>query len=708
MDIYGYKENWRDPEGVVAQSRIDVPNWEWQHDLGFHPSQQIAQRFIYDAGFLRQAAKTEKVELPMFPTPVGEVTGHNLMTDSTNATLVEVDAEVPIAPLYARDLAGRIIFLGVGPFAKHNEEWGLDRSITFPRFSSDLTSDTQGLGLLEEVFFTKFRCLDMSSRFSGISTLGEDIVMAGSYNDQNLYPYKVRLDTFYIDGWKLPQMEAVYARTEGVTIQQAETAANDLLTAWQKRPHNQSYEEFYEAIGGAEYFDSLFVQGCTLIPTFEACNGYNKVSRQFELEDFWSGRAVMGLHEVVQRKPDAAPEGTILQVLEPGFVMGHRIHPAKVVVSDGSGYTSPHHIDPDPLLPDVRLPHQRSVGKWNQCWLPTHPKHFERPAIWGWDTKTGIFMQLKGPLWDPLHYFYSSVDEVLKAYKGPALEGNKWLIPVPQKMKTRFHPIVPMRGFDTMNVTFRDEMEDKLIRPFTSCMRFDDGKYSCNIGYHPMPVQYEYELDNWWFPELDPRQRATTDVPLDVEDRLCPVIECPILPEAYLATVIAPPEAPWLKDIALMRPSSGNSLEDYPGLKRYIGPFSEKAMREHALVYLEAPAGDEMDIPTRELASRFVVPQVLEEKFPSYAQALLELAEEAAKRYQFRHQTFRQDPGGYVRDWWMGVMPITRPVGPQNPTVYRPATAAPIKTNNALPTAEEQVRTRGVSSASLKGPVIIE
>jgi hypothetical protein len=131
-------------------------------------------------------------------------------------------------------------------------------------------------------------------------------------------------------------------------------------------------------------------------------------------------------------------------------------------------------------------------------------------------------------------------------------------------------------------------------------------------------------------------------------------------------------------------------------------------MREHALVYLEAPAGDEMDIPTRELASRFIVPQVLEEKFPSYAQALIELAEEAAKRYQFRHQTFRQDPGGYVRDWWMGVMPITRPVGPQNPTVYRSATAAPIKNNNALPTAEEQVRTRGVSSASLKGPVIIE
>jgi hypothetical protein len=707
MDIFGYRDTWYDKDAPVADRRIDCLHLVWKNQDGYHPT-SIKSRVFFDTALRQQIAKlSSRIPYDQKPSPVGDVFGHNLMTDDTNTSLTRAGSEIPIAPLYARDLTGRMIYLGVGPHHKMQEEWGCDRQVAYPRYCSDLHTDIVGIELIEQVFLTKFRCLDMSRSMSGALTVNPSEPVAGFYPNQNLYPYKVRLDTFYIDGWKLPQMEAVYARTEGVTIQQAESATNDLLAAWQKRPHNQSYEEFYDAIGGAEYFDSLFVQGCTLIPTFEACNGYHKLSRQFELEDFWPGRAVMGLHEVVQRKPDAAPEGTILQVLEPGIVMGHRIHPAKVVVSDGSGYTSPHYIDPDPLFPDIRLPHQRAVAKWKECWLPTHPKHFERPAIWGWDTKTGIFMQLKGPLWDPLHYFYGSVDEVLKAYKGPALEGNKWLIPVPEKMKTRFYPIVPMRGFDTINVTYRDEVEEKLIRPFTSCMRFDDGKYSCNIGYHPLPVQYEYELDNWWFPELDPRQRTTAEVPLDVESRLCPVIECPILPEAYLSTVIAPPEAPWLKDATIMKSGTGNSLEDYGSIKRYIGPFSEKALRENALVYLEAPAGDEMDISTRELASRFVVPPVLEEKFPAYAQALLELAEEAAKRYQFRHQSFRQDPGGYIRDWWMGVMPIVRPVGSAKQTVYKPSAQAP-KTNNALPTAEEQVRHRGISAAALKGPVVIE
>lgn len=709
MDIYGYSVHWTDKTGKTASQRLDVYHKLWFLNEGHHPSLVNPRSVIFETQIQKQLKAAGVQTTNAFQaSPIGDVGGHNMMLDDTNALLVQVDTEIPISPLYARDLTGRVICLGIGPHNKMQEEWTCDRNTTFPRFCVDIDASILGADLIEQVFFTKFRCLDMSLAPVGKPTQAPGQSEAGIYNSQNLYPYKVRLDTFYIDGWKLPQMEAVFARTEGVSIQQAEAAANDLLDAWQKRPHGQSYEDFYDAVGGTEYFDSLFVQGCTLIPTFEACNGYNKVSRHFELEDFWPGRAVTGLHEIVQRKPDSAPEGTILQVLEPGLVMGHRVYPAKVAISDGSGYSSPHHIDPDPLVPDVRLPHQRSVAKWNQCWLPTHPKHFERSAIWGWDAKTGIFMQLKGPLWDPLHYFYSSVDEVLKAYKQAPLEGNKWLIPVPQKMKTRFHPIVPMRGFDTVNVTFRDEMEEKLIRPFTSCMRFDDGKYSCNIGYHPMPVQYEYELDNWWFPELDPRQRATTDVPLDVEGRVCPVIESTIMPEAYLATVIAPSEAPWLKDAALLRPSAGNSFEDYPCLKRYVGPFSEKAMRENALVYLEGPSGDEMDIPTRELAARFQPPKILEEKFPAYAQALLELAEEAAKRYQFRHQTYRQDPGGYVRDWWMGITPIPRPAGPQNNTVYRPTKPVSPATSNPIPSAQDQVRPKGISAASLKGPVVIE
>lgn len=708
MDIYGYKAHWTDTTGRVASTRLEVFHKLWFLSEGHHPALVSPRSIIFEPQ-LQRAMKAAGIHTTnaFQVSPIGDVWGHNLATDNTNAALVELDTETPISPLYARDLAGRVVYLGIGPHQKNREEWAGDRQITLPRFCSDIDAGIMGADLIEQVFFTKFRCLDMSLGMIGRPTQTPNEAIAGLYAHQNLYPYKVRLDTFYTDGWKLPQMEAVYARTEGISIQQAESAAEGLMQAWTQRPHGQGYEDFYEALGGADYFTDLFAQGCTLIPTFEACNGYNKLSRQFELHDFWPGRAVPGLHDVVERHPHYAPEGTILEVRQPGVVLGHRVHPAKVVVSDGTGYTSPHHTDPDPLLPDVRLPHTRSVAKWGQCWLPTHPKHFERPAISGWDAKTGIFMQIKGPLWDPLHYFYGSVDEVLKAYTQPALPGNRWLIPVPAHMKTRFYPITPLRGFDTLNVTFRDDREDQLIRPFTSGMRFDDGKYSCHIGYHPLPVQYEYELDNWWFPELDPRHRATPDVPLDVEDRLCPVIECPVMPDVYRATVVAPSEAPWLKDMALMAPSSGNPLEDYPSLKRYRGSFSEKTMQDHALVYLAAPLGDEMDIPSRELAARFRPPAVLEEHLPSYAQALLELAEDAAKRYQFRHQSYRKDPDGYQRDWWQGVTPIVRSFKPPviTPDVQTPDAPA---TSHVLPTTEERVRPRGISAASLKGPVVIE
>lgn len=624
------------------------------YDLAFgdHPSLATNPKLFTIPAFTTpaQLEKIEELELPVMAC----TDGHNLMADGTYAEAAGMDLKVPLSPLFAKDLAGRVIYLGYGPEIKKAEYWAADPRLTFPAGCRDITADIPGSELLESTFLTRFRTLDMSFAATTMPSGHTDLTYAAFYPNANLYPYKLRLDTFYADGWKLPQTQMLYARPERPAV--AELAAAELMKKWQTRSKGQPYEQFHESVGGADYFESLFLRGCTLIPTFEACNGYNKVSSTFDLEDFWPGRAVNGLHEVVSTKPDNAPRGTILEVLEPGYVCAHLIKPAKVVASDGSGYVSPHAQDPAPLAPDLRLPHQRTIANWWATWLPTHPAHFEPPALWGWDLQTGRFLQLFGPVWDPLHYYYDCVPKVIRAYREP-LRDNPLLAPVPENMKLKFHPIVPMEGFDTISASTRARREEEGIMPLSGIDRVRDTATSCGVGYHPLPAALEYELDNWWFPELDPRRRLNDELPTEIQERLCPVISCKTSPLNYIATVRAPEGAQWMTDKNIMHATTGNALEDYIHLGRYFGDGDDELIFSVAPVFLAHMPEKEILMTAQEQMGGADVMEKLQELSPHVYDALFDFRDQSHKWRRMRHRIFRRHPGWYALGWWENLPP---------------------------------------------------
>jgi hypothetical protein len=476
----------------------------WDVELGHNPVERQRAEFYGVDPFFEKDANIQLFQerfLPLFPC----LDGHNLAALNSAARTLEIDDKVPVSPLFARDLTGRIIHIGYGPEHKTKAEWFEKAEVTFPRNCRDVTVKVEGADLIENVFFTRFRTLDHTPKLA--------------YSSPENYPYKLRLDTFYQDGWRLPQTELVYARSGKA---RAKKLGEELLAKWDSRSEGESYEDFYEKIGGEAHFEQLFEKGCTLIPTFEAANGYNQVSDDFELQDFWPGRAVEGLHDIVDMQQSDAPKGTILEVQCPGFVTEKYVSPAKVVVSDGSSYKTPHSSDPQPMLPDLRLPHQRAAAKWESMWLPTHPSHFEAPALWGWGEQTGRFLQQSGPVWDPLHYFYASQPLVLRAFRQP-LAGNAFLAKVPEVMKTRFYPIVPMSGRDEMNLEVFAERRAMGYVPTSRVSHALAGE-TADVGYHPMPAWFEYEFDSFAFPELAPQNRVSAP-PADLEPRLAPCIK---------------------------------------------------------------------------------------------------------------------------------------------------------------------------------------
>lgn len=611
--------------------------------------------------------------------PQGTTDGHNLMRDSTIMDGMRLDKYVPLSPLFVKDLAGRTVYTGYGPERKGNYEWqayAVDMEkvapeelnpfiplVTFPRFCRD-ASVMEGEDLLEQVFLTKFRCLEMSMGFNGqLSGADEDDpFVSASYFGANLYPYKLRLDTFYIDGYKLPQTQMVYARgmQDGVSPVQARKLGHKFLQQWAERPVGVSYERWLEQLG-ENRLEDLFQSGCSVIPTFEACNGYHVVGAEFEIEDFWPGRAVLGLHDVVETRSDKAPIGTILDVMEPGFVTADYVKPAKVVVSDGSGYVSPNASDPDPLVPNLNLPHPRLVDNWRAVWLPTHPLHFEEPALWGWDAGTGRFLQISGPVWDPLHYYYASVDRVLAAFENyPLGEGRTGLVPVPEDMENRFYPIIPMTGFDTFSAAEYDRRFQKHVLPQSCIKRVETGQYSAGLGYHPLPAEFEFELDPFWFPELHPLNREQGSIPEDVNARISPVISPQITVTAFKPTVDAPAEVTWMTDDAKLMTPVPDPLTNYPQLTRYLLPDAdvESIMRMCPVPYLGQPE-DVLTKPAtlwwmQENGVQLDNPVALEDLIPGVHDALWDMRQKGVDIIKFRHMIYRTNLPLYMLGWWYG------------------------------------------------------
>lgn len=626
-------------------SFIDVPCGYWDLSKGQHPA------LLVDSVFYGSIRPQQRLPVPAgklaFPVSVCG-NGHNVAVDNTYTAFSDTNYEVPLSPLFARDLAGRVIYLGIGPEAKKNEDWQGDKSISFPNNCYDVTASVPGADLIENAFLTAFRCLDVNFENQQTELAGrKEVKLPAVYEGVNLYPYKLRIDSFYADGWRLPQTELLYARNKGVDVAAATAVGHEFLEKWKQRPSGQSYEDFYEQNGGENWFERLFMSGCTVVPTFEACNGYNQVNAEFELEDFYPGRAVQGMHKVVERVASDAPEGTILDVRQPGFMTGEILVPAHVVVSDGSGYVSPHE-DEAPLLPDLRLPHPRTSHVWGATWLPTQPSHFEVPAIWGWDEKTGRFLQVSGPLWDPLHYYYACTPKILKAFREPLL-GNRRLATVPEEMKRRFYPVEKLKGFEVLNPATRNRRIEADIHPRSGVDKVPFGA-GAGVGYHPLPPAFEFEIDSWWFPDLDPRHRVdVSGLDEDKEARLAPVICSGVSAENYnkAAGDLVPQIADYLCEV------SGDPLVDYPFLGRFFGVRrDDDDVAAMAPLYLQQVNEKEINgllrfnqvHPPAGMSS-----QVLD--------ALSAFTRDAGKFLRLRQRLFRRQLGWYALGWWSGFTP---------------------------------------------------
>jgi hypothetical protein len=577
--------------------------------------------------------------------------GHNVMSDAATLAAVGHHGPVPLSPLFAKDLAGRIIYLGYGPEVKDDKQWQLVRDITFPAGCRDVTADVAGAEHIENSFFVAFRALDVPVQKVFVPSGRRQVRLAPAYEARNLYPYKLRLDTFYADGWRLPQTEMLYVRPAKGKV--AEDMGQKLLARWSHRPAGQTYQDFYEANDGETLFEQMFLQGCTVIPTLEACNGVHKVGPAFELEDFWPGRAVPGLHEVVESRASDAPQGTILEVVQPGYITAVSIQPARVAVSNGQKYTSPHRQDPLPLVPDLRLPHSRTVARWGACWVPTHPGHFEEPALWGWDAQTGRFLQLKGPLWDPLHYPYASAPLVERALRQVRPEGN---YPVPAAMKGRFYPVVAPQVYDTLSRPTAEARAAANAPIHSAVDHVPIGRPACDLGYHPLPLMYEFELDFFWFPALSPRHR-TSPLPQELEERLATVIKSEISPAEAQKMTVTNSASLDLKHPRHFQEAQDDPLADYPFLQRYFAADVEK--RELAQVPLLLADISETDLMRnirRAMGGRRQKEQ-LEAWHKGLYQALYTFREESLRWRRLRHRLFRKYPGWYGYGWWLSIHP---------------------------------------------------
>ncbi len=492
----------------------------WDLRLGYHPS--LAGTLAPLAGLPLLPDAAQQQALAGLDLPVMLAThGHHVVQDAgyiaaavpAGAVTAAVD-EYPLAPVFVRDLCGRTIHTGLTP---------LPAAPAIPIFPSGcryVPEDHPAASYIENALFLSWRRVECAP------PQAEPAAMAGQPELQlqalvahpQQYAYKLRPDTFYADGWRLPQVCRVYARP--VPPVQAQAAAEELQQRWQSRPAGQDYEAFYDANDGETWFASLFERGCTVVPTLEGYNGLYHVEADYTASAVDPGRIVPGLHEVVRREASDLPEGTILAVEEPGWVTATFIHPAKVVVSDGSGFTAAE--GPRPLLPNLALPHPRVGGQWGAVWLPTHPSHFAEPALWDWDA-TGHFVQISGPLWDPLHYTYACTPQLARAAR-KALEDMPCLYHLPESLKARFQPVVEPTSCDIFNQrTAQQRMQDPTHPLFGSPIdAVPLGKPVATLGYHPLPWALEYELDPAHLPSLNPRHRVTPCPPA-LQERLAPI-----------------------------------------------------------------------------------------------------------------------------------------------------------------------------------------
>lgn len=610
----------------------------WHLGQGHHPRIPEAQAVLK---LLKpeQLPATLPEGLPLQPFHRGH---HVVQDDGYLAAAGQTDCW-PLAPMYVRDLAGRILFTGLQPMPK------LPEVPLTPETCSPVQPAQPGFSLLENVFLCELRRLELAATPGVALDHVPEARLHALYAAPHRYPYKLRLDSFYQDGFRLPQLQRIHVQAAAPALAQA--AADEFIALWEKRPADQEYEQFYEANNGAEWYEALFQQGCTVIPTTEAYNGWYQVTPDYGMADVFPGRAVRGLHEVVGKKPSTLPEGTILSVKSPGYATRKVVVPAQVVVSDGSGWQSSYPDAPHPFLPDLMFPHPRVGGNWGDVWLPTHPAHFVQPSLWDWSTN-GHFQQVQGPLWDPVHYVYASTSKILRAIRR-APDG---FAPVPEDLKPRFHPLVELVTYDTHNARTMAERhrslpEDHLLHA-TAIDALPLGRTVAPRGYHPLPAALEYELDPAAFPELGPARFGPCPAQL-AERCLAPISSGVNGSMARQHTVVVTePEMLLLLNPDLYPENTGKPLEDYPQLCRGQEKPDAMAIARAMPVFLPERDQGELFANVRRLFSRVHYRQQLSAIHPELPANLQAFTEEALSWRRRRYRAWRRFLPGLLDAWW--------------------------------------------------------
>lgn len=661
-------------ETLYFQDSLGVPAAVYDLEKGENPAFLPQPVLLHIA----KATRTDAEHWQQLRLPLALCTnGHNVMHDTASG----VAYPVPVSPCFVRDLSGRVIYTGTGPELKTPAEWAQNPGVTFPRGCHDVTAETANADKIEQVFLTEIRALERAWT-ADFPLYAEKITLTRvpDYTALNLYPYKLRPDTFYIDGFRLPQTHMLFAREAENT---ADVAAA-FLQRWEERPTDQTYTAFYEKNQGDTWYEQLFLQGVTVIPTFEAANGYNKVGEDYTLQDYWPGRAVAGLHEITEKRPDAAPNGTILDVLRPGYITTSAIIPAQVVVSDGSGYQTPHTAAPPAMQPDLRLSHPRTAATWHQCWLPTHPAHFEAPALWGWCPASGRFAQFSGPLWDPLHYTYASTRHILRALRQTP-QGT--FATVPENMHMRFFPVIPQQEYETLSSTTAQARAAAGMQLQGGVDRVLLEQPAADIGYHPLPPSYEYEEDPFWrtHPPLTPDGHTP--------ENLATVIQSHVTAEMGAAHFVTLDETP---PENLFQNPTGDPQADYPHLARYLSantpPFPHLCP-----LYLRDKPENEINRNIRRATGGKTTETQQEKLRPGLAADMRQFREKSLSWQRLRHRLFRKYPAGWIHAWWYRQDPDTIAekarknvlISPQPPTTE--AQNEPQKADNPRQTAENKI-----------------
>lgn len=551
--------------------------------------------------------------------------------------------EYPLAPLFVRDLAGRVIHTGLVPLPRVPQE------PLFPAGCMDIPATVQGAGLVENAVFTLFRCLEVGG--AGPSKLAgqPEYVLRAAYAKPSGWSYKIRPDTFYQDGWRLPQVARLFAKP----VAGAEVAAEAFMSAWQMRPAEQDYESFYDQRNGAQWYEQLFLKGVTVIPTLEGYNGRYHVAEDYSITDVDPGRAVEGLHQVLERVDSDLPAGTILSVARPGYVTQTRVEKAQVVVSNGVGFGGSG--GPKPLLPNLHWPHPRVSPQWGKVWLPTHPSHFEEPALWDWD-ETGHFMQMSGPLWDPLHYVYASVPAIVRATR-KRVEGNAGAFQLPESLRARFHPVVTQTWYDTVNERTMQERALDIAHPLAGSVldQVPLMKPVATVGYHFLPPGLEYELDPAVFPELHPAVRVGP-CPEELRTRLAGMAQPEekadfralqvVVSEPLRQTVLAAgagDEPKWDYAVPEKMPYACNDIAREQPFFRGMPVFLPELPASHLLINVK-----------RLFASR-VYRQALQRQGATLAAALFRFREDGLSWRRLRYRLFAKYPAVWMEAWIKGV-----------------------------------------------------